>query len=100
MISKSLLKQIKSLEQRKFRKETGLFVAEGGKTVQDLLDLGIEATSIIATEEWLKSHKLNTRTAIIIAGEEEMKKASFLRTPQGVLAVFKQQLFILFFCKI
>ena len=91
MISKSLLKQIKSLEQRKFRKETGLFVAEGGKTVQDLLDLGIEATSIIATEEWLKSHKLNTRTAIIIAGEEEMKKASFLRTPQGVLAVFKQQ---------
>jgi TrmH family RNA methyltransferase len=91
MISKSLLKQIKSLEQRKFRKETGLFVAEGGKTVQDLLDLGIEATSIIASEEWLKSHKLNTRTAIIIAGEEEMKKASFLRTPQGVLAVFKQQ---------
>ena len=91
MISKSLLKQIKSLEQRKFRKETGLFVAEGGKTIQDLLDLGIEATSIIATEEWLKSHKLNTRTAIIIAGEEEMKKASFLRTPQGVLAVFKQQ---------
>lgn len=91
MISKSLLKQIKSLEQRKFRKETGLFVAEGGKTVQDLLDLGIEATSIIATEEWLKSHKLNTSTAIIIAGEEEMKKASFLRTPQGVLAVFKQQ---------
>ena len=91
MISKSLLKQIKSLEQRKFRKETGLFVAEGGKTVQDLIDLGIEATSIIATEEWLKSHKLNTSTTITIASEEEMKKASFLRTPQGVLAVFRQQ---------
>ena len=36
MISKSLLKQIKSLEQRKFRKESGLFVAEGGKTVSDV----------------------------------------------------------------
>ena len=91
MISKSLLKLIRSLEQRKFRKESGLFVAEGGKTVQDLIDLGIESTNIIATEEWLKSHKLNTKTAITVASDDEMKKASFLRTPQGVLAIFKQQ---------
>ena len=91
MISKSLLKLIRSLEQRKFRKESGLFVAEGGKTVQDLIDLGIESTNIIATEEWLKSHKLNTKTAITVVSDDEMKKASFLRTPQGVLAIFKQQ---------
>lgn len=91
MISKSLLKQIKSLEQRKFRKESGLFVAEGGKTVQDLLDLGLECTAIIATEEWLKSHRLNTKIKIDVASEEEMKKASFLRTPQGILALFRQQ---------
>ena len=55
MVSKSLLKQINSLEQRKFRKETGLFVAEGGKTVQDLINLGLEAEHILATEEWMKS---------------------------------------------
>ena len=91
MISKSLLKQIKSLELRKFRKESGLFVAEGGKTVQDLIDLGLDCTAIIATEQWLKSHKLNTRTAVSVVSEEDIKKASFLRTPQGVLALFKQQ---------
>ena len=91
MISKSLLKLISSLEQRKFRKESGLFVAEGGKTVQDLLDLGLDCTNIIATEEWLKNHKLNTKVAVTVASEEEMKKASFLRTPQGILAMFKQQ---------
>ena len=91
MISKSLLKLISSLEQRKFRKESGLFVAEGGKTVQDLLDLGLDCTNIIATEEWLKNHKLNTKVTITVASEEEMKKASFLRTPQGILAMFKQQ---------
>lgn len=90
MLSKSLLKQIKSLEQRKFRKESGLFVAEGGKTVQDLIDSGVETRNIIATEEWLKSHKLNTSAEITVVNEEEMKKASFLRTPQGVLAVFRQ----------
>lgn len=91
MISKALLKQIKSLEQRKFRKEAALFVAEGGKTVQDLIDTGIEVKHVIATDEWLKTHKLNTTAEIIVVNEEEMKKASFLRTPQGVLAVFKQQ---------
>ena len=92
MISKSLLKLINSLEQRKFRKETGLFVAEGGKTVQDLLDLGLACTNIIATEEWLKNHKINTTVTITVVTEDEMKKASFLRTPQGVLALFKQQI--------
>lgn len=92
MISKSLLKLINSLEQRKFRKETGLFVAEGGKTVQDLLDLGLACTNIIATEEWLKSHKINTTVTITVVSEDEMKKASFLRTPQGILALFKQQI--------
>ena len=91
MISKSLLKLISSLEQRKSRKESGLFVAEGGKTVQDLLDLGLDCTNIIATEEWLKNHKLNTKVTVTVASEEEMKKASFLRTPQGILAMFKQQ---------
>lgn len=91
MISKSLLKLIRSLEQRKFRKESGLFVAEGGKTVQDLIDLGIESTNIIATEDWLKNHKLNTQTNISVVSEDDMKKASFLRAPQGILALFKQQ---------
>ena len=91
MLSKSLLKQIKALEQRKFRKETALFVAEGGKTVQDLLDLGLESKHIIATDEWLKNHSLRTTAEVTVVSEEEMKKASFLRTPQGVLAIFKQQ---------
>ncbi len=90
MISKSLLKQIKSLEQRKFRKESALFVAEGGKTVQDLIDTGIEVKNIIATDEWLKTHKLNTTAEITVVNDDDMKKASFLRTPQGVLAIFKQ----------
>ena len=92
MISKSLLKLIKSLEQRKFRKESGLFVAEGGKTIQDLLDLGLDCTNIIATEGWMKSHKLNTKVAVTVVSEEDIKKASFLRTPQGILALFKQQI--------
>ena len=59
MLSKALLKLVKSLEMKKFRKEYGLFVAEGSKTVCDLINLNIEAEHIIATKEWLANHKNN-----------------------------------------
>lgn len=90
MLSKALLKLIKSLEMKKFRKEYGLFVAEGGKTVCDLINLNLEAKHIIATKEWIESHKEIKNINICEISEEELKRASFLRTPQGVLAVFKQ----------
>ena len=89
MLSKAQIKLIKSLEQKKFRKETGLFVAEGGKTVGDLIDCGMPCELIIATKEWLASHCLPCSTAITEVSAEEMKRASFLRTPQGVLALFR-----------
>ena len=49
MLTKSQLKLIKSLELKKFRKESGLFVAEGGKTVSDLIACGLESKLLIAT---------------------------------------------------
>ena len=90
MLSKALLKQISSLELRKFRKESGLFVAEGGKTVTDLIGAGMVAERIIATEEWLDSHPFGHKTEVTIVTAEEMKRASFLRAPQGILAIFRQ----------
>lgn len=89
MLSKSQLKLIKSLEQKKFRKETGLFVAEGGKTVGDLIACGLHPELIIATQEWLATHTLGSKTAITEVSEQDMKRASFLRAPQGVLALFR-----------
>ena len=56
MLSKNTLKLITSLEQKKYRKESGLFVAEGGKTVNDLIDCGLVAEKLIATREWLDTH--------------------------------------------
>lgn len=89
MLSKAQLKLIKSLEQKKYRKETGLFAAEGGKTVGDLIACGLQCTLIIATKEWSSTHTLATRTPITEVSEEDMKRASFQRTPQGVLALFR-----------
>lgn len=90
MISKALLKTIKSLELKKFRKESGLFIAEGSKTVTDLMEVGIKAEKVIATKEWLATHKIPQGSEIIEATEDEIKKASFLCTPQGVISIFRQ----------
>lgn len=89
MLTKAQLKLIKSLEHKKFRKETALFVAEGGKTVGDLLECGLECELIIADKEWISKHTLPTKKEITEVSSEDIKKASFLRTPQGVLALFR-----------
>ena len=93
MISKALLKNIKTLELKKYRKESGLFVAEGSKTVIDLMNAGMKTEKLIATEEWISSHRITQNVEIITASEEEIKRASFLRTPQGVMCIFRQPLF-------
>ena len=90
MLSKALLKLIQSLNQKKQRKESGLFVAEGGKTVNDLLVAGIIPERIIATKEWIANNHLNYKGNIIEADEEELQRASFLKTPHGVIGIFKQ----------
>ena len=90
MLSKAQLKLIKSLEHKKFRKETGLFVAEGRKTIGDLLACGLQSTLIIADEEWLSKNSLNGNHKITPVSSEDIQKASFLRNPQGIIALFEQ----------
>ena len=90
MLSKATLKLIKSLEHKKYRKESGLFVAEGGKTVNDLIDCGIKAEAVFATEKWIETHKLSGGIKAETVTEEELKRASFLCAPQGVVALFRQ----------
>ena len=89
MISKNKIKYIRSLELKKNRNKEGKFVAEGHKVVDDLLMLQ-PASLIVATEEWLKDKRIDERTEVLIASEDELRKVSFLQHPQQVLAVFDQ----------
>ena len=88
MLSKALQKRISALENKKHRKESALFVAEGGKTVMDLISAGVKVDKLIATEEWLLQHRLQIEATIVT--DEEMRRASFQQNPQGVLAIFHQ----------
>ena len=75
-ISKAQIKIVRSLQQKKFRDELGLFVAEGHKCVEEL-QKAFELVSLY--REGVNAD----RTAI-----EQM---SGLRTPQGIVGVFKKR---------
>ena len=88
MLSKNDVKIIKSLELKKFRTEKGLFIAEGHKTVGELLGR-FECTLLVATQEWLDSRRSIPAARIEAVTADELKRASLLQNPQNVLAVFR-----------
>lgn len=88
MITKSEVKYIQSLSDKKFRAETGVFVAEGPKIINEFLREGrVEAVSVYATDAWVSDVEV-TRVS-----ERELKSLSFLTTPNQVVGVFKQKHF-------
>lgn len=89
MISKSILKLIRSLEQKKFRTEHQLFVAEGNKIVSELIHAHQPIEYLIATSNWFLSQKKLPKVNVIEVSESELERISFQKTPQQVLAVCK-----------
>lgn len=88
MLSKAKIKLIQSLEQKKKRREERLFVAEGPKVVGDLLPY-FSCRLLIAENTWIAQHPNVKATEIIEVTNDELRKASFLKTPQEVLAIFE-----------
>lgn len=88
-LSKNRIKYIRSLELKKNRKADKVFLAEGPKLVGDLLG-HFRCRFLIATAEWLSVHKHLSVEDITEVSEEELSRASLLKTPQQVLAVFEQ----------
>ncbi len=89
MLSKNKIKLIKSLDDKKIRQQESLFLAEGSKTVSDCLS-SFSCELLLATPEWLSLHPGVKAREIIEASHEEISRASLLKSPQDVLAVFRQ----------
>lgn len=74
-VSNNEIKKVKSLQQKKFRDETGLFVVEGEKMVDEALSSGLDVISVYKREE---------------IGTEAMGRMSSLNSPSPVLAVVRK----------
>ncbi|TKD59188.1 RNA methyltransferase [Flavobacterium sp. ASW18X] len=86
MVSKKWLKVVKRLHQKKYRNEESLFFVEGIKTVKELLATQLPLEKLLVTQEHRDA--FNTYEFDIIS-KEDLAKISALRTPPGVLAVFR-----------
>lgn len=75
-LSANQIKFIRSLAQKKFRQESGLFIAEGEKIVAEALQSDFKVRDVYRVEE---------------IGEECMGRISCLASPSPVLAVLEQK---------
>lgn len=82
MVTKNQIKLINSLNNKKQRNENQLFVAEGYKVISEFLKSAYELV-------WLFSTSAETFPNAELITPEELKKISFLTTPNTCLAVFK-----------
>ena len=90
MISKAKISELKKLSQKKFRAESGLFIVEGTKSVEDLLASSLPVEELFATTSWLQAHhgQLAGITAVEVT-DTELERITALTTPQQVLAVVR-----------
>jgi len=90
MISKNQLKFVNALKLHKFREAEGLFIAEGIKLVDELLQSNFQIKQIFATRQWLDDGHLHAQRNQIQAQEitdAELERISLLNSPNQVLAV-------------
>jgi TrmH family RNA methyltransferase len=86
MLSKKVIKDIESLHRKKFRDETGLFLAEGPKVVEELLHLVPgQVLQVYALAGWA-----NGKEGVEVITEQELQRLSTMKTPNQVVAVLRQ----------
>ena len=83
MINNREIKLINSLKRKKNRIEEGLFVVEGEKNVEELLQSSFNILDIYATDDWA-----NEADCIKIS-QKDLGRISSLSTPNKVLALAK-----------
>jgi TrmH family RNA methyltransferase len=86
MVSKNQIKLITSLQQKKYRNIEKLFIAEGTKVIQELLQSNFELEHLYTTKEDFNAITSANRT---IVSESDLKKISALSSINTCLGVFR-----------
>ena len=92
MISKNQVKYIQSLGQKKSRDEEKRFIAEGPKSVNELLMAeNCKVVQVYALKEWIDGHSnAKEDTEFIEVSNGELEKISQLTTPNQVVAIVEK----------
>lgn len=90
MLSKPLIRTITSLQYKKFRKENGLFIVEGAKSLTEFIRSDYFVQHIFYTPQAAaKLGKIPQNIKSDEVSEQELNRISALKTPQGVLGLVR-----------
>ena len=92
MLSKNKIKLIQSLNRKKDRDESGLFLVEGNKMVEEALRSDYTIETLVCTTQFAAQHpEIRFKVKEIIeADRDSIQKASLLQNPQEALAIVLQ----------
>jgi RNA methyltransferase, TrmH family len=89
VISKNTLKQYSQLQQIKYRKLHNLFVAEGKKTISDLLIAGYDCEKILCSDDATDSVFGGLANQLLVnVPAATIKKISSFKNPQPIIGIF------------
>lgn len=86
MVVKSQLKFIKSLYQKKYRIQNGLFVAEGKKVVSELLSSKFKTHSIYTADPEFRT---KNKVEVHYISEKDLSRISSHKSPNKILGIFE-----------
>ena len=85
------VQQWKSLKDRKGRRETGCFLAEGRKMAEEALLSGFQVEALLVDEARLGEFTLPDGVPVYALPEHVLAAVCDTKTPQGIAAVVKMQ---------
>ena len=91
MLSKNEIKDIQSLYQKKQRDVQGLYIAEGPKLAEELINAGVGIKHIYATNSWIARNN-NVAASVREISDIDLSRVSQLQTPNEVVVIAQQQL--------
>jgi RNA methyltransferase, TrmH family len=92
MLSKNTLKFIKSLQQKKFRKQENAFFVEGSKNVTELLDSDFDITHLLYTEKFESENRnllKGFKGEAFLVTQKILESAGSFQSNDSALAVAK-----------
>lgn len=95
-VSNPLVKEIRALHERKARAETGLFLAEGARTIRTALDHGVAPERLAYRAAQRDAPEIAalrgaTGAEILEVGPAVLEKMTRRDNPQSVLGVFRER---------
>lgn len=92
MLSKSKQKFIISLQKKKEREKSGMFVIEGDKIVKEFISYGYEIVMLAAKPEYISGlapGESQQAGEVIAVSFDELRRISSMKTPHNALAVVR-----------